>query len=76
MKQVCFMDLENTNHDGSNIIHGGILTADGDIICGCCGGLIPSDEIAKSGESTEAKQAQILEVYDTWVDLDETIIGD
>lgn len=76
MKQVQFMDLENTNHKGSNVIHGGILKDNGDIICGCCGGLIPSDEIAKPGESSEGKQAEILEVYDTWVNLDETIIGD
>ena len=68
MKQVKFKDIEN------DVIHGGILTDDGDIICGCCGGLIPQDEICESEEYDEAKQAQILEVYDAWTDLDEMII--
>lgn len=69
MRQVKFKDIEN------DVIHGGILTDDGDIICGCCGGLIPEDEIGEPDESGE-KQAQILEVYDTWVDLDKVIIDD
>lgn len=70
MKQVKFKDIENDE------MHGGILLDNGDIICGCYGGLIPKDEICKPDESGEAKQAQILEVYDTWVNLDEEIIGD
>ena len=64
MKQVMFYDKEN------DVKHGGILTDDGDIICGCCGGLIPADEIGDDGDH------QILEVFDNWVDLDEEICGD
>ena len=62
MKQVRFIDKEN------DVIHGGILTDDGDIICGCCGGLIEKGDIGKTH--------QILEVYKFWVDLDEEILGD
>lgn len=64
MKQVMFYDKEN------DVKHGGILTDDGDIICGCCGGLIPADEIGDDCDH------QILEVFDNWVDLDEEICGD
>ena len=64
MKQVLFYDRENDTK------HGGILTDDGDIICGCCGGLIPADEIG------EFDDHQILEVFDYWVNLDEKICGD
>ena len=64
MKQVMFYDKEN------HVKHGGILTDDGDIICGCCGGLIPADEIGDDCDH------QILEVFDNWVDLDEEICGD
>ena len=59
-----FYDKEN------DVKHGGILTDDGDIICGCCGGLIPADEIGDGCDH------QILEVFDNWVDLDEEICGD
>lgn len=64
MKQVMFYDKEN------DVKHGGILTDDGDIICGCCGGLIPNDEIGPEWDH------EILKVYDTWVNLDEEICGD
>ena len=64
MKQVMFYDKEN------DVKHGGILTDDGDIICGCCGGLIPADEIGDDCDH------QILEIFDNWVDLDEEICGD
>ena len=64
MKQVMFYDKEN------DVKHGGILTDDGDIICGCCGGLIPADEIGDDCDH------QILEIFDDWVDLDEEICGD
>lgn len=49
----------------------GLLTDKGDIICGCCGGIIPADEIG--GENDDTK---IIKVYDFWVNLDETICGD
>jgi len=64
MKQVMFYDKEN------DMKHGGILTDDGNIICGCCGGIIPSDEIG------EEHDHQILKVFDFWVNLDEEICGD
>ena len=62
MKQVKFLDIENS------AIHGGILTDDGDIICGCCGGLLEADKNGKTWE--------LLKVYKTWVDLDEAIMGE
>ena len=65
MKQVMSYDKAN------DMMHGGILTDDGDIICGCCGGLIPADEIGGEDNDTE-----IVKVYDFWVNLDEEICGD
>ena len=61
-KQIKFKDLEN------NVIHGGILLDDGNVICGCCGGLLEGIE---EGETWKA-----LEVFDTWENLDEAICGD
>lgn len=66
MKQVLFRDDEN------GVLHGGILTDDGDIICGCCGGLIPADEIGNGPECTH----HIIKEYETWATLDEEICGD
>ena len=62
IKQIRFLDKEN------NVIHGGIRLDNGDVICGCCGGLIESDEFDDDNE--------LLDEYDTWVSLDEEIIGD
>lgn len=61
MKQIKFYDKVNEE------IHGGILLDDGDVICGCCGGLIESDDFKSDCE--------VLEEFDTWVSLDEEIIG-
>lgn len=61
MKQVIFYDKEN------NARHGGILTDDGDIICGCCGGLIPADEIGDDYDHC------ILVKFDDWVNIDKEI---
>ena len=61
-KQIKFLDLE------SQCVHGGILLDGGDVLCGCCGGIIPEDE--------KEDTIQILEVYDTWIDLSEEICGD
>ena len=41
IKQVMVLDLENME------VHGGILIDTGDIICGCCGGIIEKDEVIK-----------------------------
>lgn len=66
MRQVMFYDKEN------DVKHGGILTDEGDIICGCCGGLISADEIGDSEDCSH----QILEVFENWLNLDEEICGD
>ncbi len=47
------------------VIHAGILYND-KIICGCCGGVFDAD----------SEDFEILEKYEDWVDLTETIIGD
>ena len=57
-KQVKFRDLRKGE------IHGGILLENGDVICGCCGGIVPRDE------------AEICEAYKDWIGLDEEICGD
>lgn len=44
-------------------IFGGILTDDNTIICGCCGGTFEKNEV------------EILEIYDSWIDLSSEIIG-
>lgn len=61
-KQIRFKDLEN------NVIHGGILLDDGNVICGCCGGLLEGIE--------EGTTWKALEVYNYWVELDAEICGD
>lgn len=66
MKQCKFYDIEN------DVIHGGIITDDGDIICGCCGGLIEHDEIGDGEGCTH----RILKVYNDWIDLTCEICGD
>lgn len=65
MKQILFYDKAN------NMKHGGILMDNGDVICGCCGGLIPSDEIGGKDDDHV-----ILKVYNWWVNIDEEICGD
>ena len=47
----------------SDFEHGGILLDNGDVICGCCGGLIEDGDYV------------ILEEYENWINLDEEIIG-
>lgn len=48
-------------YDGA--ILGGILIDDNTIICGCCGCIFEKDAV------------EILEIYNTWVDLSAEIIG-
>lgn len=62
MKQIKFYDIENNSH------HGGIELDNGDVICGCCGGLLEKDD-----EGTTWKK---LIEYENWIDLSETICGD
>ena len=59
MKMVKFKDLE------SNTILGGILTDEGNIICGCCGGLIEKDDF----------QFEIMEKL-SWIDISNEILGE
>lgn len=63
MKQCKFYDKINDAY------HGGIIDNEGNIICGCCGSLIPADEI---GDSDECKH-KIIKIYEDWVNLDEWI---
>ena len=63
MKQIKFYDIEN------DCVHFGILTDEGDIICGCCGGLIPSDEIGDTEDCTH----KIIKIYDNWKSLDDQL---
>lgn len=64
MKQVIFYDKENQTKVG------GILTDDGDIICGECGGIITADEIG--GEDNDFI---ILNECGKWFDISEIILG-
>lgn len=62
MQQVKIYDREN------DMYHGGILLDNGDVVCACCGGLIPADEIGPD-EDTE-----IVKVFDSWVDFTDYIL--
>lgn len=62
MKQCRIFDRAN------GYFHGGILLDNGDVICGCCGSLIPADEIGTGDGDHE-----IIRVYDTWQNLDLSI---
>ena len=59
MQMVKFKDLEN------NTILGGILTDEGNIICGCCGSLIEKDDF----------QVEIIEKL-SWIDISNEILGE
>lgn len=62
VRQVKFLDLEFGD------CHGGIKLENGDVICGCCGGIF------ESGEENETWK--LVEEYQCWVDLDKTILDD
>ena len=51
----------------NNEYHGAILLKDGSAICGCCGSILPADELNETWK--------IVHKYDTWVSLSEEIIG-
>ena len=61
MKQVKFIELEEPTK-----YIGGILTDNGDVICGCCGCLF---EKADKGITWD-----IVEEYDDWISFSEEII--
>lgn len=60
-KQIMLRDLENGE------IHGGIKLDNGDVICGCCGGLL---EKAEEGTTWET-----IREYSNWIDLTEEVCG-
>ena len=57
-KQVKFKDMKKGE------FHGGIQLENGDVVCGCCGGIVPRDEV------------EVIETYKDWLNLDEEICGD
>lgn len=57
------MKIKQIKFREDEAIIGGFLVDDNTIICGCCGGTFEKDEI------------EILEIYDSWVDLNCEIIG-
>ena len=61
-KQVKFLDKE------SGCVLGGILIDNTKLICGCCGSVFDLTE--------EDCDVELIEIYDWWVDLTETIVGD
>lgn len=65
IKQIKFRDTE------SGLVHGGILLENGGIICACCGGYIEEDDVGDIGDGSIA---EIIEVYDDWIDFSEFII--
>ena len=63
MKQVKFIELkESTRYIG------GILTDNGDVICGCCGGIFKSEDRGVTWD--------IVKEYDYWVNFSEEIIDE
>ena len=64
MKQILFRDITETPHSW----HAGILTDNGDVICGCCGGIF---EASEKGETWE-----LIKEYKEWIDIQEAICGD
>lgn len=53
----------HSENDDSDVVNGGIAHGDY-IICGCCGGVVPMDEV------------DYLVVYDNWVDFSSEIMED
>ena len=63
MKQIKFIELKKE----STRYIGGILTDNGDVICGCCGVIFKSEDRGVTWD--------IVEEYDYWVNFSEEIIG-
>lgn len=59
-KQIKFFDKE------CNETHGGILLDNGDILCACCGSIIPADE--------QIGTIEIKDIYKVWIDFTESIV--
>lgn len=62
VRQIKFRDI---NGDGFGIL-GGIQLDNGDIICGCCGGIFEADD----------PDIEIIEVFDSWVSISDEIMGE
>ena len=60
IKQVRFRDRFG------DAIFGGIQLDNGDIICGCCGGLFEADD----------PDIEVIKTYDEWVNISDEIIGE
>lgn len=50
---------------------GGIMLDNGDIICGCCGSLIPHDEL-----NNLDYDFTLIKIYDNWMNISNEILGD
>ena len=61
IQQVKFIELE----EPKNFI-GGILLDNGDVICGCCGGLFKNDDRGITWD--------IVKKFDDWISFSEEII--
>jgi len=76
-KQVKFLDLGDTQ--GREFWHGGIIIDDC-IICGCCGIVLPLEEIFTDWEEYGKKEypnvETPIEIYESWIDIDEAIKGE
>jgi len=62
-KQVRFRDKANDQTLGGILIQSGVVDY---IICGCCGGVIETDD----------PDIEIEEIYRNWSDISECIIGE
>lgn len=62
-KQILFTDMEEEHYT----THAGILMDDGNVICGCCGGLYEASERGKTWN--------LVTEFDELVSLEETIRG-
>ena len=71
-KQVVFFDNEGTEDMDNPQYIPGIAYRD-EIICGCCGGIFPIEEVWAVGL---ANHVQPIHVYEDWMSLNEVINGD
>ena len=65
MRQISFIDNDN-------VLRGGILLNNGDVICGCCGEIYSSEDVGKIKDGYEI---EIIETFKYWLDLSERIKG-
>ena len=61
VKQVKFIEIGESER-----FIGGILLNNGDVICGCCGGIFKNENKGKTWD--------IIEEFENWVDFSEEII--